>query len=331
MEGITMGLLFNPETEPQFGRENCFLCGVLLNGDRNSDEHVIPKWVQKRYELGDQELTLLNGTKIPYRQVTIPCCADCNTKYLSKIETEVQRASDQGAAAVRALPPLTLFLWAGKIFFGLLYRERLLPWNRRNQNEGQIVSPQVLDEFRLHHQFLQAARVPMEFVPHIPASVFVFETLEPTNPKLRFDYFDLFYGMGLAIRVGKVGIVACLQDGGATKYAFGQQYQELEKFSLHPIQFAEVTARIFYDLSRFNCVPKFMLAEGGGRVQVALSPLGGLSGRPLFVEWSKAEHAKFLARYTRVPLDVVLPEPDTLMSWLVQDGHFIQMLPDDGL
>jgi hypothetical protein len=326
-----MGLLFNPADEPQFGRENCFLCGVLLNGDQNSDEHVIPKWVQERYELWDQKLTLLNGTKIPYRQVTIPCCVDCNTKYLSKIETEVQRACDQGAAAVRALPPLTLFLWASKIFFGLLYRERLLPWNRRNQEEGQIVSPQLLDEFRLHHQFLQSARVPMEFVPHIPASLFVFETLEPTNPGLRFDYLDWLYGMGLAIRVGKVGIVACLQDGGATKHAFGKHHQELEKFSLHPIQFAEITARIFYDLSRLNCVPKFMLVDGEDRVQVALNPVGGLSGKPLFVEGSEAEYAKYLAQYARVPLHVVLPEPGRLRSWLLQDGHFIQMLPDDGL
>jgi hypothetical protein len=309
-------LLFKPDERPQFGRDFCFLCGEELTDDRDSDEHVIPKWIQERYQLWDQKLTLLNRTQIPYRQLKIPCCKTCNSEHLAKIETEMQRACDAGREAVLNLPPLTLFLWAGKILFGLMYREHLLSWNRRDEQEGPIVPAEVLEHFRLHHQFLQAARIPMQFIPSVPASLFVFDTLEPSEVKAQFDYWDFAFALGLSIRVGKVGIVACLQDGGAVEHSFGSFHRKYEGLPLHWAQFAEMTARIFYDLSRFNRVPKFLLMEGNGHVQVALNPLGGLSGKPLFDEGNLQDYAKVLAHCMRVHLEEVHPQADLVMSWL---------------
>lgn len=326
--GASSGLLFSPESESQFGREFCFLCGAMLPTDRATDEHVIPKWVQDRFGLWDEKLTLLNRTTIPYRLLTIPCCSPCNSQHLSRIEREVQQACAAGRKAVLALEPLTLFIWLGKIFYGLLYREHLLSWNRRAREDGPIVPADELEQFRLHHQFLQAARIPFEFIPHIPASVFVFETLEPRDRRMQFDYLDHFFSLGLSIRVGKVGVVACLQDGRAVRDSF--DYTEYETLRLHPIQFAEITARIFYDLSRLNRVPKFMLVEGNGRVHVALTPMGGLIGGPLFDKGNLDDYAHALAHYARFPVGQLHPESDKVISWLrYPDGRLKQMRPDD--
>jgi len=136
------------------------------------------------YDLWNLRLTLLNRTTIPYRQLTIPCCATCNNVHLGRIEAEVQAACDEGRKAVLQLPPVTLFLWAGKIFYGLLYREHLLSWSRREADKGPIVPAELLERYRLHHQFLQAARIPFEFSP-LPASIFVYDTLEPTERQMR--------------------------------------------------------------------------------------------------------------------------------------------------
>src|SRR5579864_1415411 len=275
-------LLFDPEDKIQYGRDVCFLCGAALPAEHNTDEHVIPKWVQQRYDLWNQRLTLLNKTEIPYRQLTIPCCVTCNGTHLNMIETAMQQACDAGAQAVRDLPSQTVFIWMGKILFGLLYREHFLSWSRRAPDEGVIVDEETLRRYRLHHQFLQAARIPFEFQPDVPASILVYETLEPADDKMRFDYRDNPLMLSIAIRVGKVGIIACLQDGGALKYSFGDHFKEFETLQLHPMQFSGVTAQVWYDLSRFNRTPKFMLHEQAGKVQVYMNPLGGLSGKPLF-------------------------------------------------
>jgi hypothetical protein len=279
--------------------------------------------------LWDRKLTLLNGTRIPYRQLKIPCCKVCNNEYLGRIERQVQAACDAGRDAVLALPRLTLFLWAGKILYGLLYREHLLPVNRRVPTDGPIVSAELLEQLRMHHQFLQAARVRFDFTPHIPASIFVYETSVPSNAGMGFDYWDELQRLAISIRVGNVGIVVCLQDGQAVERVFGSQHKKYTKLALHWTQFAEVTARIFYDLLRFNRTPKFMLIEGGAKVQVLLSPIGGLSSKPLFDEGNIHDYARVLAHCSRFPLELIHPEPGKVISWLFRRGRLRRMHPDD--
>jgi len=70
----------------------CFLCGTLIDDSNVSREDVIPLWLQQDLSLRDEHLTLLNGTHIPYRQLKIPCCIDCNTQHLSRMENAVSTA-----------------------------------------------------------------------------------------------------------------------------------------------------------------------------------------------------------------------------------------------
>ncbi len=51
-----------------YGRRACFLCGRLLFDDF-SEEHVFPRWLQKRFHLWNRSLQLTNRTRIRYRQL----------------------------------------------------------------------------------------------------------------------------------------------------------------------------------------------------------------------------------------------------------------------
>lgn len=106
-----------------FDSSCCFLCANHFDEAHLTAEHIIPQWAQRRFDLWNQQLILLNGTSFPYRQMTVPCCAECNKYRLQPIETSVSSAVSRGADAVRAVGRNTLFLWLGKIFYGILYRE----------------------------------------------------------------------------------------------------------------------------------------------------------------------------------------------------------------
>jgi hypothetical protein len=68
-----------------YSGKRCFYCGQVLRGNKTR-EHVFPQWLKRRFGLANQHLTLLNGSLIPYRQLTVPCCSTCHNVHLSKLE-----------------------------------------------------------------------------------------------------------------------------------------------------------------------------------------------------------------------------------------------------
>ena len=320
------GELFRAVFERRFGRNVCFLCGDPLI-DGGTEEHVISRWAQERFDLWNQRMVLLNGTSIPYRQLTIPCCFPCNNLHLQPIETAVSEAVQRGVDAVRQLGDHTLFLWLGKMFYGLLYRELFLDADRREPSLGTITDPDLLRQYELHHYFLQSSRVPMRFEGDFPASVFVYHTKEPPDRKHGWDFRDNLGSMFISCRVGKVGMIAALQDGGAQRLCDGF-YPKVQDFPLHPAQFRELTARSLYTSFLASRTPKYLIADGP-EYQVFQMPLGGLSTKPLFYSWDQGDYAQVLSQVTEYPFERLYHPPDKVMSWLLWPNGSLRHLTFD--
>lgn len=315
---------FDAVLKRKFGFSTCFLCGCRLGIKNRADEHVIPKWIQRKYKLGNQQLHLLNGTTIPYRQLTIPCCFTCNNKYLQPIETRMSLAVAKGVAAVRAIDQHELFLWLGKMFYGLLYRELFLPWDRARNTNAKITSKVLLKQYEMHHLFLQSVRVPMIFMDFSPASILIVNTQEPDDVQQGWDYFDELNTMCIACRMGTVGIVAVLKDGGAQKPLFPGM--KLQRRRLHPIQFREVIAQVTYRAMLFNRTPKYLIKDGDPKTVIQM-PLGGLSGKPLYEEWNQNHYAQTLSQITGIPIEHLFRPPDRVMTWLWNSDGTIKSMP----
>ena len=292
----------------------CFLCGQTLNPESRADEHVIPRWAQARYELWNQQLTLLNRTSIPYRQLTIPCCFDCNNGALQPIENAMSQAVLDGPQAVRQLDRLVTFTWLGKIFYGLLHRELFLVFNREVPDEGTITSTRFLEEFTLHHYFLQNVRVSMEFEADFPASIFIYETKVPSEAQNQWDFRDNVENMFVSVRMGSVGIIGVLQDGGAQEL-MRDEFEELLVHPLHPIQHIELSAMVCYKSLLLNRTPKYLIGETEP-IKVFQMPLGGLSSRPIFDEWDPEIYAKILGGFTGLPAERLYASDRGTFTWL---------------
>lgn len=157
--------------EHSYTRDNCFLCGCILNDDNRTEEHVIPKWLQGKFNLWNQHIILLNGTSIPYRLLTIPCCFECNNKYLNPFEVKVKTSFNAGYDEFERLDKETIFLWLGKIYFGIMYRELFLDVDRSNSENGTITTPEYVQTFNSHFMFLQGIRKRQKFKNFFPASI----------------------------------------------------------------------------------------------------------------------------------------------------------------
>jgi len=315
---------FDAILKRKFGLSVCFLCGRRIGKKNRADEHVITRWVQKKFELTNQQLYLLNGTTIPYRQLTIPCCYMCNNKHLQPIEKRMSNAVDQGAKGVRALDRHDLFIWLGKMFYGLLYRELFLPWDRAGNIKTKITSKELLKQYEMHHLFLQSVRIPMRFMDFFPASILIVNTHEPDDPQLGWDFRDELKTMCIACRLGKVGIIGVLQDGGAQESMF--PLLKLAKRKLHPIQFTEVVAQVTYKAMLFNRLPKYIIMDGNPKTVIQL-PLGGFSRKSIFDDWNQEQYVQILCQITGYPIEQLFHPPDQVLTWLYNPDRSNKSMP----
>jgi hypothetical protein len=297
-----------------YGRDECFLCGAPLTPVTRTWEHVFPQWILREFDVWEARLTLLNGTDIPYSQLKIPCCLACNGGLLATIERTVATAYRSGIAGFRALGEETLFLWLGKILYGLLVRELHLPADRRDPEAGMIVEPDDLQQFQMHHYLLQGAVRRVRWGT-FPASIFLFDTKTSDDAHANFDFSDGPHGPFLSLRIGGVGIFAVLQDWGAARNTLELTPPQ----SLAPVQFRELSAFMRYYAYRFKRTPTILVGKpADGPAEVTCLPLGGLSGGPLYDPFEPEAFAAVLGHALDVPAEWLLID-GRIRTWMTND------------
>jgi hypothetical protein len=120
--------------------------------------------------------------------------------------------------------------------------------------------------------------------------------------------------MFIGCRVGKVGLLAALADGGAQQ-PFEEAYDDLLDVELHPLQFRELCAHVAYRSTLATRTPKYITAQGQPHL-VYQMPLGGLSAKPMFEDWDSRTYAHYLAHYVGEDVEHLYAPPDKVMTWL---------------
>ncbi len=347
--------LYNAFDDHGFDENSCFLCGTHLDGSNRSDEHVFPKWLQRRFGLWTQTITLLNGTTIPYRSLKVPCCIECNNEHLSVLENSIKTKLFADNEKKDTPGSLELFQWVAKIFFGIIFREVLLPSNRADENSESILDRRNLKNFKALHLFLQSIRVPMHFgstYADFPASIFLFDLQSPKTQFAQFDFQDDIIYQTIFLRLGTVGILAAF-DGGAVDFEIGERvFRKYTHQKLHPNQFEELGATLFYKAYLFQKNPLYYTVEAKGKYFVSLISMDnpntntwvdervlddgrivvkatmpeGAEDKPTFGKWDMEEYRIFLARFLHWPIAQIEADSEKIMSLLVDEkGDFLRV------
>lgn len=285
---------FSPFDNMLFTDNQCFLCGsIILDGA--TQEHVFPKWLLRKFNLWDERLNLINSTSIPYRYLTIPCCRECNSIFLSIMESTIEEAVSLGPEEVEKVSEITTYLWMGKIFYGLLYKDLSLLADQKDPTAGHLNDPEYIKNYRALHGFLQSSRANIEFSNFFPGSIFIFN-IEQTPNFFPFDYSDNPIGMTICIRMDNIGIIACLKDDGLIKKNWEHVYNATKGKKLYPVQFDEFCAIIFYEAYFMVRSGKYLsICPNSGSSSIYKMP--GFSFKPYFDDWNPEIFTRFLAEF----------------------------------
>jgi len=111
-----------------------------------------------------------------------------------------------------------ILIWVLKILLGIIYAERLLPWQRSKPGGRRILPREMKDSLSMTHFFVQGLDLKIEFEAEgkvrIPGSVFIFNLKQLPDPAEHFTFRDDLNSLSVYMRLGNRGIVATA-DGGA--------------------------------------------------------------------------------------------------------------------
>jgi len=57
----------------------CFICGAQPDEKPFNNEHILPEWLLRRYDLFSRTISLPSDRTVRYDRYTVPCCVDCNS------------------------------------------------------------------------------------------------------------------------------------------------------------------------------------------------------------------------------------------------------------
>jgi len=221
---------------------------------------------------------------------------------MSGVESRVGAAFSGGLEAFRELDHRDLFLWLGKIYYGLVYRESLQPLDVRDSVGPRLIPVEHMASIEFHHFLMQSAARVVEWEPRSPgpATFHFFECLDSDIPERRFDYMDELFTPILGIRMGTIGVVAVLQDWGRSEGVQQPHIEMAKTFALHPTQFREVFTRLaFMTASSWEDLDHLVVGRNG--MATVLAPAEG----PFEGDYAPGDLAPKLAEAWAVPIEAI--------------------------
>jgi hypothetical protein len=274
-----------------------------------------------RHNLADQPFKMLDESLSTYKDLKMPCSASVNEQFIEPLEAVIAAAFEDGYKALKDIDEVKLFQWAGKLLYGIVFNE-IQSGIRQQHAQGQEfnISQALIHKFSNLHLMLQSIYLPVVFEEFKPFSLFLFKV---DNAEDEFLYRDEINTLTFSVRMKDFGLIVCLQDNGANRNYHKEILEKMEGQTLHPIQFEELNARVFYSAYLFNRLPEYNVLPAGGETYIEAMPLRGMSSKPLFDLWQNKTYGQVLENFWKkwgFLLLEIIKDPENPMSFLLDAG-----------
>ena len=221
----------------------CVMCRDILNKDTRTVEHIYPKWLQTQFQLWDKKLSLPNGSEIPYRRLTVPCCKECNGGIMADWEKKIQTAVSQGYDTFIRLDEEIVAWWIYKLYYTKLVKELSLKANIKDPNSEMIISEILLKEYHPIYYYMCELLKGTKFSTPKPYELYIYRT----SPDNDFDYVDDIARHVVYVQMNDILIICALDSFGFFKAQYEKELLQLNSLdTVSTIQALELFVKIVY-------------------------------------------------------------------------------------
>lgn len=285
---------YNPFQDLIFDDQFCFLTGDLTTEKMT----VYPEWLMDHFKFGTDRIEMMDKSKAyTYADLQLPCSPRVK-KAFEALEEKVQAAYQNGYEGIKTLDEEELFLWTGRMVYGMLYYEMRYESARMMRlREPFDLSPTLRERFGNLHLMLQSIVEPISFVGQKPWTIAVFPLKYSADI---FSYRDDTVNLLFQFGVNGFGLIACLQDNGIIGDKQKEILEKMEGHVLHPIQFEELFARFHYSDYILQYKPEYKIENTENGITIEAIPITANADRPVFGFWDDEVFAQLLTNYWSV-------------------------------
>ncbi|MFA5620336.1 MAG: hypothetical protein WDA08_08535 [Weeksellaceae bacterium] len=287
--------LYNPFENLHFEDDTCFLSGEDLSHS-NQKITVFPEWLLDRFDYRQRKFEMMDQVNsTTYGELKIPCSPRVQQAF-DALDEEVKSAFDKGYDGMIALDEQRLFLWMGRMVYGVLYNEILLEKKTAEKQEKEFgLSETLTKRYAIFHLMLQSLISPVNFSEGLkPWSISIVRlkySQEVFNH--RDDAVNLIFSLG----INGFGMIGCLQDNGILKKEYQEILNKTKGKTLHPIQFEEICAKFLYSNYLLNYTRNYSISGDGKSIAIEALPIVPENGKPIFKPWKNKMFSQVLQDY----------------------------------
>lgn len=276
-----------------FSKSQCFLTGLTINPEKDLVS-VFPEWLLEKGRLHDQAFKLLDEQFISYKDLKVPCSPGLFNEFIEPLHQEMKEVFLSGYDAAKSTEELRLFQWLGLLWYGIFYSELIRGRQQASAIEPFTISGTLFEKAKHHHLFLQSIFLPMEFENFQPWSLFIFKLKQQPDA---FEHRDELHTFLFSLSINDVGVIISLQDNGELKNQYKPLLSKVNEQVLHPVQYMEIAARLFYSAYLFTPIPQYIVLNIPGKTTIEAMGLNTGISKPLFDEWQVKTYVQVLEAF----------------------------------
>lgn len=227
----------------------CFICGAEPNSKEFNNEHIIPDWILRKYNLYSKFITLPNETKFKYNQYTVPCCIDCNLElgsvYEEPISCLLSKSYSEIIESIQNNPDLVhfIFRWLNLIFLKTHLKDKSLLLNRDKRKVSGYISKDYYWEDMHHIHCISRSYYSGAIIDkNVYGTIIILPTVREEGVD-EFDYVDNQAGKGVLLQLGDFSIIAVLNDSCAGLTLFSEHLKKI-KGAVNAFQLREILSHL---------------------------------------------------------------------------------------